>query len=145
MDRTRRIQALQVLQRIKEHELDGHAAKMGLIRSHQAQVQSEIDKLDERLAKEAHISTPEAAPFLAGFLKAIQTRRAFLEKEMARLDKDAAQIEGKLFDTYTEARSNEAVLDKTLVEKRREDDLAESASLEEVARNRYLRQMRGET
>lgn len=145
MDRTRRIQALQVLQRIKEHELDGHAAKMGLIRSHQAQVQSEIDKLDERLATEAHISSPEAAPFLAGFLKAIQTRRAFLEKEMARLDNDAAQIEDQLFDTYTEARSNEAVLDKTLIEKRREEDLAETASLEEVARNRYMRQMRGET
>jgi len=142
MDRKRRIESLQVLQRVKEHELDTHAAEMGQIRAHQAQIQKELDNLDERIATEAHITSPESAPFLAGFLKAIETRRGFLELEMARLDKEAAQIEGRLFETYTEARSNEAVLDKTLLEQRREEDLAETASLEEVARNRYLRQMR---
>ena len=144
MDRTRRIEALQVLQRVKEHELDTHAAQMGLIRAHQAEVQAELDKLDDRIANEAHITSPESAPFLAGFLKAIEVRRGFLSAEMERLDKEAALIEGRLFETYTEARSNEAVLDKTLVEKRREEDMAETASLEEVARNRYLKQMRGE-
>lgn len=144
MDRSRRIESLQVLQRIKEHELDTHAAQMGQIRAHQAQVQAELDKLDERIATEAHITTPESAPFLAGFLKAIETRRGFLQMEMDRLNQEAAQIEGRLFETYTEARSNEAVLDKNLLEKRREDELAETATLEEVARNRYLRQMRGQ-
>lgn len=145
MDRTRRIESLQVLQRVKEHELDTHAAQMGQIRAHQAQIQSELDKLDHRIANEAHITSPESAPFLAGFLRAIETRRAFLQIEMEKLDKEAALIEGRLFETYTEARSNEAVLDKNLFEKRREEDMAETASLEEVARNRYLRQMRGET
>lgn len=145
MDRARRIESLQVLQRVKEHELDTHAAQMGQIRAHQAQIQAELDKLDDRIANEAHITSPESAPFLAGFLKAIETRRAFLQKEMEKLDKEAALIEGQLFETYTEARSNEAVLDKNLFEKRREEDMAETASLEEVARNRYLRQMRGET
>ena len=145
MDRARRIESLQVLQRVKEHELDTHAAQMGQIRAHQAQIQTELDKLDDRITNEAHITSPESAPFLAGFLKAIETRRAFLQKEMEKLDKEAALIEGRLFETYTEARSNEAVLDKNLFEKRREEDMAETASLEEVARNRYLRQMRGET
>ncbi|MEE2945359.1 MAG: hypothetical protein VX444_09320 [Pseudomonadota bacterium] len=145
MDRARRIESLQVLQRVKEHELDTHAAAMGQIRAHQALIQSELDQLDEKIRNEAHIETPESAPFLAGFLKAIETRRAFLQQEMDRLDQEAAKIEGQLFETYTEARSNEAVLDKNLFEKRREEDMAETASLEEVARNRYLRQMRGET
>ncbi|MDO6727916.1 hypothetical protein Q4544_13325 [Cognatishimia sp. 1_MG-2023] len=141
MDRARRIEALAVLQRIKEHELDGHAAEMGHIRAHQAQLQTELDKLQNQLETEAHIPSPEAAPFLAGFLKAIDTRKAFLLKEMDTLDKKAALIEGRLFETYTEARSNEAVLDKNLSEKRKEEDTAESATLEEIARNRYMRQM----
>ncbi|MFY0597952.1 MAG: hypothetical protein JXQ85_16095 [Cognatishimia sp.] len=143
MDRQRRIESLQVLQRVKEHELDTHAAQMGEIRGHQAQVQAELDKLEERIATEAHITSPESAPFLAGFLKAIEARRVFLQKEMERLDEKAALIEGQLFETYTEARSNEAVLDKNLFEQRRDAEMAETASLEEVARNRYLRQMRG--
>ncbi|GAA6209922.1 hypothetical protein NBRC116601_32150 [Cognatishimia sp. WU-CL00825] len=141
MDRNRRIEALSVIQRIKEHELDGHAAQMGQIRVQQAQLQTEMSDLQHRVDTEAHINTPEAAPFLAGFLQAIETRRAFLQQELQKLDEKAALIEGRLFETYTEARTNEAVLDKSLLEKRKEADLAETTSLEEVARNRYLRQM----
>jgi hypothetical protein len=94
---------------------------------------------------ETEITTPEAAPFLAGFLHAVQQRRAFNDSEMEKLDEQAAQIEGRLFETYTEVRTNENVLDKSLFEKRREEDLAESNALEEVARNRYTRQMNSQS
>ncbi len=140
MDRSRRIQALGVLQRIKEHELDAHAAQMGQIRLHQAKLQDEVTRLNEQVETEAQITSPESAPFLAGFLQAVETRKAFLQSEITTLDKKAALIEGQLFDTYTEVRSNKAVLDKTLLDKRKEEDMAEASALEEIARNRYLRQ-----
>lgn len=143
MDRTRRIKALQTLQRIKEHELDEQAAKMGVIRAEQGKLQQELDTLAHRLETETEITTPEAAPFLAGFLHAVQQRRDVIDGEMEKLDEKAAQIEGRLFETYTEVRTNENVLDKSLYEKRRKEDLEESHALEEVARNRYLRQMGG--
>ncbi|WP_370228533.1 hypothetical protein [Cognatishimia sp.] len=143
MDRSRRIKALKTLQRIKEHELDEQAAKMGVIRAAQGNLQRERDDLDHRLETETQITTPEAAPFLAGFLHAVQRRREFIDGEMVKLDEKAALIEGRLFETYTEVRTNENVLDKSLFEKRREEDLAESSALEEVARNRYMRQMGG--
>lgn len=143
MDRTRRIKALKTLQRIKEHELDEQAAKMGVIRAAQGNLQRELDSLDHRLETETQITTPEAAPFLAGFLHAVQRRREFIDNEMVKLDEKAALIEGRLFETYAEVRTNENVLDKSLLEKRREEDLAETTALEEVARNRYLRQKGG--
>ena len=143
MDRARRIKALQTLQRIKEHELDEQAAKMGVIRAEQGKLQQELDALAHRLETETEITTPEAAPFLAGFLHAVQQRRDVIDGEMVKLDEKAAQIEGRLFETYTEVRTNENVLDKSLYEKRRKEDLEESHALEEVARNRYLRQMGG--
>ena len=143
MDRARRIKALQTLQRIKEHELDEQAAKMGVIRAEQGKLQQELDTLAHRLETETEITTPEAAPFLAGFLHAVQQRRDVIDGEMVKLDEKAAQIEGRLFETYTEVRTNENVLDKSLYEKRRKEDLEESHALEEVARNRYLRQMGG--
>ena len=143
MDRARRIKALQTLQRIKEHELDEQAAKMGVIRAEQGKLQQELDALAHRLETETEITTPEAAPFLAGFLHAVQQRRDVIDGEMVKLDEKAAQIEGRLFETYTEVRTNESVLDKSLYEKRRKEDLEESHALEEVARNRYLRQMGG--
>lgn len=143
MDRARRIKALQTLQRIKEHELDEQAAKMGVIRAEQGKLQQELDALAHRLETETEITTPEAAPFLAGFLHAVQQSRDVIDGEMVKLDEKAAQIEGRLFETYTEVRTNENVLDKSLYEKRRKEDLEESHALEEVARNRYLRQMGG--
>lgn len=143
MDRARRIKALTTLQRIKEHELDEQAAKMGVIRAAQGNLQRELDSLTHRLETETQITSPEAAPFLAGFLQAVQQRRDFIDREMVKLDEKAAQIEGRLFETYAEVRTNENVLDKSLYEKRREEDLAESNALEEVARNRYMRQMDG--
>jgi hypothetical protein len=145
MDRARRIKALKTLQRIKEHELDEQAAKMGVIRAAQGNLQRELDTLAHRVETETEITTPEAAPFLAGFLHAVQQRRAFIDSEMEKLDEQAAQIEGRLFETYTEVRTNENVLDKSLFEKRREEDLAESNALEEVARNRYTRQMNSQS
>ena len=143
MDRARRIKALQTLQRIKEHELDEQAAKIGVIRAEQGKLQQELDMLAHRLETETEITSPEAAPFLAGFLHAVQQRRDVIDGEMVKLDEKAAQIEGRLFETYTEVRTNESVLDKSLYEKRRKEDLEESHALEEVARNRYLRQMGG--
>ncbi|MCH2250665.1 MAG: hypothetical protein MK042_12805 [Cognatishimia sp.] len=143
MDRARRIKALQTLQRIKEHELDEQAAKIGVIRAEQGKLQQELDMLAHRLETETEITSPEAAPFLAGFLHAVQQRRDVIDGEMVKLDEKAAQIEGRLFETYTEVRTNENVLDKSLYEKRRKEDLEESHALEEVARNRYLRQMGG--
>lgn len=141
MDRTRRIKALQTLQRVKEHELDEQASKMGIIRVEQAKIQREQDELLHRVETETEITSPEAAPFLAGFLKAVATRQGQLDEMMADLDKKAAQIEGRLFETYAEVRTNETVLDKSLYETRKEAERAEASALEEVARNRYLRQM----
>lgn len=140
MDRARRIQALTTLQRIKEYELDAHATEMGAIRIQQAAIQTELDKLQERLENEARIPSPEAAPFLAGFLEAVENRRAYLNKQMAELDDKAALIEGRLFETYSEARTNEVVLDKNKDALKQEQTVAETAALEEIARNRYMRQ-----
>lgn len=145
MDRARRIKALTTLQRIKEHELDEQAAKMTVIRQAQGNLQRELDNLTHRLETETEISSPEAAPFLAGFLQAVQQRRNFIDGEMQKLEEKAALIEGRLFETFTEVQTNENVLDKSLHEKRREEDLAESSALEEVARNRYLKQMGSNT
>ena len=145
MDRARRIKALTTLQRIKEHELNEQAAKMNIIRAAQGKLQVELDVLNHRVETESEITTPEAAPYLGGFLHAVEQRRGFLNIEMQKLEEEAALIEGRLFETFAEVRTNESVLDKTRDEKRRDEDLAERTALEEVARNRYLRQMGPQT
>lgn len=138
----RRISALQLIQRIKQHEIDSFAARMTLIRNEQAALQNELRDLQARLEDEAHISSPEDAPYLAGFLRAVEARRAFLSEQLAELDRQAETIERELLGIYKEAKANDAVLDRSLEEKRKQDERREIAATEEIARNLYLRNRR---
>lgn len=140
MPARRRISALRLIQRIKQYEIDGFAARMTAIRAEQAALQQELTALQTRVEREGHVASPEAAPYLAGFLRAVEARRAFLNGQLDRLAAKAAEIEAQLLETYRKAKTNDAVLDSSLDQQRRHEDRQESAETEEIARNVYLRQ-----
>lgn len=139
----RRIAALQLIQRIRQHEIDGHAARMNAIRGEQARLQEQVQELDDRVAAEGRVTAPETAAYLAGFLRAARVRRAYLSDKIAALDRQAAEIEDALLDSYRDAKVNDAVLDRALDGQRQHLDRQEAAAMEEIARNVYLRQQRG--
>ena len=140
MPARRRISALRLIQRIKQYEIDGFAARMTAIRAEQAELQQELQALQARVETEGHVSSPEAAPYLAGFLRAVEARRGFLNDQLQQLDAKAAEIEAQLLGSYRAAKTNEAVLDSSLEQQRQHEDRQETAETEEIARNVYLRQ-----
>lgn len=142
MPARRRISALRLIQRIKQHEIDGYAARMTAIRAEQATLQEELKALQARAETEGHVTSPEAAPYLAGFLRAVEARRALLTEQLEELDRKAAEIEAQLLGTYREAKTNDAALDSSLDQQRRHEDRQEQSETEEIARNVYLRQRR---
>jgi len=142
MPARRRISALRLIQRIKQYEIDGYAARMNAIRAEQAEVQQELSALQTRVETEGHVASPEAAPYLAGFLRAVEARRGFLNEKLQQLDARAAEIEAQLLGSYRAAKTNEAVLDSSLEQQRQHENRLESAETEEIARNVYLRQRR---
>ncbi|TDK50228.1 hypothetical protein [Antarcticimicrobium luteum] len=139
MPARRRISALRLIQRIKQHEIDGYAARMTAIRAEQANLHEEIKALQARVESEGHITSPEAAPYLAGFLRAVEARRALLTGQLAALDEKAAGIEAQLMGSYREAKTNDAALDQSLEQLQKHEDRREAAETEEIARNVYLR------
>ncbi|PCH66590.1 MAG: hypothetical protein COC12_12810, partial [Rhodobacteraceae bacterium] len=64
MSLERRITAIKLVQRIKQYEIDGHAAKLAVIRARQADLQGEIKNLAQMRDREGHASTLESAPYL---------------------------------------------------------------------------------
>lgn len=139
MPTRRRISALRLIQKIKQHEIDGYAARMTSIRAEQAALQEELAALQTRAEQEGHVTSPEAAPYLAGFLRAVEARRAFLTGKLDVLQQKAAQIEAQLLGSYREAKSNDAALDTSLEQQRQHENRQELAETEEIARNVYLR------
>ncbi len=142
MPARRRISALRLIQRIKQHEIDGYAARMTAIRAQQATLQDELKALQDKVEAEGHATTPEAAPYLAGFLRAVEARRSYLRERLEELDRKAAEIEAQLLGSYREAKTNDAALDTSLEQQRQHDDRREQAETEEIARNVYLRRQR---
>ncbi|MDF1716275.1 MAG: hypothetical protein P1U75_06330 [Antarcticimicrobium sp.] len=135
----RRISALKLIQRIKQHEIDGYAARMTAIRSEQAALQDELAALQARAEKEGHVASPESAPYLASFLRAVEARRAFLNGKLDALQTRAEEIEAQLLGVYREAKTNDAALDTSLAQQRQHENRQELAETEEIARNVYLR------
>jgi flagellar export protein FliJ len=142
MPERRRIAALKLIGRIRQHEIDGHAARMTALRAEQARVQAQIAALDAQVDREGRVTTPETASYLASFLRAAQTRRSRLKAELRRLDTEAEAIEAELLESFREAKVNDTVLDRARDAQKAHEGRQEAAATEEIARNVYLRQTR---
>lgn len=140
MATTRRIGAIKLLHSIKQQKIDDIGRQLAAIRMKHATVGQELCRLRESAIQAANGITPETLPFLAGYLKAIDTRRAVLEQELQILDTKALAFETELTAAFIDAKTSETVLDTLRKEQGltdRRKDLAESA---EVAQNIYLQQ-----
>lgn len=135
----RRISALEVLQRLKQQTIDGISVQLKEIRLEQTGIHREMEELQDRAEQESRVTSPEALPFLADFLRALDQRKEILKARLKELDHKAAELEDQLVDAFAEVKKGEAVLDLArqkiqLKERRRETD--ESA---EIAQNIFLR------
>lgn len=141
MSADRRISATRIIQRIKQREIDECASQLGVIRREQADIQRDLDDLKIREETEAYISSPEAAPFLVSFLRAIETQRTALNQRLKVLDKQASSIETDLLEKFSEAHTNKTVLNNALNEKAQVVEKAERAALDEIASTLHFRQI----
>jgi flagellar export protein FliJ len=135
----RRISALEVLQRLKQQNIDGISVQLKEIRLEQTGIHRELEELQDRAEEESRVTSPEALPFLADFLRALDQRKEILKARLKELDHKAEELEDQLVDAFAEVKKGEVVLDLArqkiqLNERRRETD--ESA---EIAQNIFLR------
>ncbi|MDK3016738.1 hypothetical protein [Pseudodonghicola flavimaris] len=142
MPHRRRIAALQLIQRIRQHEIDGHAARMAVVRDEQTRLQAEIAALDTQVDAEGRVTTPETAAYLASFLRAAGARRAHLQTQLSKADRKAAALEHQLMEAFRDAKVNDTVLDQAQDRQQDHHDRQDRAATEEIARTVFLRTRR---
>ena len=142
MSDARKLKAFQVTLHAYQHEIDLISVDLSKIRSEQAALQNRIAALDHRRDTEGFANTPEAQPFVAGFLQAVASVRANLVQQLSLLDKAAEEHEEKLRAKFIEHRSWKVSCDRLQTridaEARRKDD----AEMEEVARAMFMHAQR---
>lgn len=139
MSRDRRIAALEVLQRIKQQELDGIGARLSDIRTEQSWINEQLASLSQRASQEVEAATTETLPFLSDFLQATELRRKALNLRLEDLAKAAHDIEEELKSAFIDSKKNEVVLDMARSKNLLAEQRRETAETAEVAQNIYLR------
>ncbi|GAA6164759.1 hypothetical protein NBRC116590_24630 [Pelagimonas sp. KU-00592-HH] len=139
MSRNRRIAALEVLQRIKQQELDGIGARLSDIRTEQSWINEQLVSLSQRASQEVEAATTETLPFLSDFLQATELRRKALTLRLEDLAKAAQDIEEELKSAFIDSKKNEVVLDIARTKDQLAEQRRETAETAEVAQNIYLR------
>jgi flagellar export protein FliJ len=139
MSRDQQIAALELLQRIKQQEIDRVGKLLSQIRSEQNALDRELQHLNERSLEETRVSTPEAMAFIPGFLEAIERRRAYIQSQLNELELRADDIEKRLMSAFVDSKANQTVLDSARQEIKAEEDRQQDTELSEIAQNIYLR------
>jgi flagellar biosynthesis chaperone FliJ len=137
--RNNRISALQVILKARHHELDLLAAELREIRAHQLSIEQTIVALTSRRDQEAFAPSIEAAPYVAGFLSAVEAQMAHLADEMASLEKVAEVQEEIMREKYADMMTWSASLKKLKAVQRYNEQRNEIQSFDAIGINMFLR------
>jgi flagellar biosynthesis chaperone FliJ len=130
----KRLKAFQVILRARQHEIDALSAELAAIRARQAEITGHIETLDRRRDEEGHAQTLEAAPFVAGFLKAIAVEQVGLGEQLSALDEIGSKLEQEVRERFIDMRSWQTSCDRLEAAQNYDDRRKESAQMDEVAR-----------
>ncbi|MGV6810842.1 MAG: hypothetical protein ACWA47_01230 [Brevirhabdus sp.] len=144
MANRRRIAALELLNRLKQLELEQAGERIAAIRSEQALIEGEKSVLRTRAATEGQVVSAETLPFVADFLASLDQRRAQLDSRLNELESQAAGLENALMKAFVEAKTQSTVLQQACRSFQLQQARAVDAETMEVGQAVYLRNARAE-
>ncbi len=128
----RRLRALDVLERMTRHEMRDEAQRLGQLRAEIAGIGQQVAELEQRMAREARVTSPESAPYVAGFIRALrreitaaETRRTELEREADSLDEVVREKfrQAKVFDHLATQNRQKAAAQRERAEAAARDEM----------------------
>jgi len=129
------VKSLDTIIRLHKWQLDERRKALGELQALSEQLGAEIVRLDGDLAREKAIAaeTPASSIDLAGYLKAMLTRRAHLQVSQKHVDKQIAAAQDEIANAFAELkrfelakadRDRRALLKQRKIEMARFDEIA---------------------
>jgi len=138
VDKRRRLEALQKVQRLRRHELELTGAAMAELRQQEAWLEGELAELKEKALREARESSAETRTFLAPYLDAVSRTEGHIEARKAQLREELERVKEELYGRFL----NEKVADQTAGRARTDIALdrrrAELLEMDEAARLTFI-------
>jgi flagellar export protein FliJ len=135
------VKSLDTIIRLHKWKLDERRRALGELQALSDQLGAEIVRLDGELEREKAIATetPASSIDLAGYLKAMLTRRAHLKVSQTHVDKQIAAAQDEIANAFAELKRFElakADRDRRAAQKQRK---IEMAAFDEIALDGYRR------
>ncbi|AQS46953.1 hypothetical protein BMG03_03440 [Thioclava nitratireducens] len=134
-----RIAALEVIGRLRRRELEEQAGELSKLNAQVARLESERDTLTARARAELHVTSPETAPYAAGFREAVRETVSWLDQEIGTLNERRVPLEDRMRELFREAKTYDTLLDRARAERAAELAKREQAQVEERTLQRWLR------
>ncbi|RMH46338.1 MAG: hypothetical protein D6688_05005 [Alphaproteobacteria bacterium] len=139
-DPKRRIGAIALVKRISELECDKYKASLGRLQARLQEIEDEVAALNGLRDSEGRISSPDSAPYLAGFLTSIESRKRFLAQEAEAHRASIEDLMDRLQAAFLEVKTAEAAIRSASHQLQTEEKRREQGEIEEVAKTIFLRQ-----
>lgn len=139
----RRIRALDLLERVKRHEMEDELRELARINGKIAETRAQREELDRRLREETRSRDLEVAPYIAGFARAMREQIAGLDGQLEKLATESRTLDDFVRERYREARTYASVADRLRQEARQEAARREAKDLDEIALTLWQRASAG--
>lgn len=134
-----RIVALDLIQRIRQQDLEGQAAILSGLNQKIAKTEGEIEFFLGQIQGEAHVTSIESAPYVGDFIRSVRAQINSLEIELNKLAIEAEQIEDRVRAKFIDVKTFGTVLEKAVEAKSLQDRRRENQDLDELTTLRWGR------
>ncbi len=128
---SRRQRALALLERLSKHEIEGAATELGQLRARIAELERRRDQMHDDLAREAHIVSIEAAPYVGSYIRAVRAEIGAAEAARAKLTPRETVLEERVREGFREMKTFAAVAAREAARQRAAQQARETAEMEE--------------
>lgn len=136
------IKAVKTLIRLHKRELDELRRRLGSLQNQKDQLLQASQRLDADLADEQRRaeSMPEMAAFMGQYAQRIRERKERIAAEVAKLDEQMRVLSEDIAVKFSELKKYEIVRENWEKREREMAEKKESAQLDEVALQQFIRQ-----
>jgi hypothetical protein len=124
----KKLRSLGLIQRIKKHDLEAEAAKLGSLRHEISQLETERTRLLNSLQRDARMQSIELAQYVGQFIRAIRSQVNLIDMKLTELRKQEDQQESVVVDHFGDVKTYDIVIDDE--KERQKQHLERSEGLE---------------
>lgn len=140
----RRIAALDLIERVKRHEIEAETQMLGNLRAEAGKLDSQRADLEGKLDEATQITDHDMLAYAGTFSRSIRNEILRTQRQRARLEPELSKLEDRVAEAFREIKTYEILRLKALAEAAEEKQRKEEEELSELALTQWWRNRRNE-